>query len=184
MSRLFALALVVGVAGFAGGCSGGAQVKLSIVKPSPKKKAPKEEVVTASPSLGVSNELLDQCMVRIADAGKTPRFDYDETDLLKEDRIVLDAIGKCVMSDGPLAGRTIQLVGRADPRGTQEYNLALGTKRASAVSDYLARMGVVRDQLATTTRGDLDAGGREEISWRNDRRVDITLVEELRVSSR
>ncbi len=181
MSRLFALALIVGVAGFAGGCTGSAQVKVSTVKPSPKKKM-KQEIVTASPGLGVSNELLDQCMVRIADAGKTPKFDYDETDLLKEDRIVLDAIGKCVMSDGPLAGRTIQLIGRADPRGTQEYNLALGNKRSGAVSEYLARLGVVRDQLATTTRGDLDAGGRDEVSWRNDRRVDITLMEDLRVS--
>jgi peptidoglycan-associated lipoprotein len=183
MSRVFAIALIVGIAGV--GCGGSAQVKVSTVKKSPKKSSPsKAEVVTASPSLGVSNELLDQCMVKIADTNGTPHFDFNEDDLLKEDRMVLDAIGKCVMSDGPLAGRSLQLVGRADPRGTQEYNLALGTKRAGTVTDYLARLGVARDQLAPTTRGDIDASGRDEVGWRGDRRVDITLMEDLKVSSR
>ncbi len=181
MSRFVVAAMITAVS-FATACSGSAQIKVSTVKKSPKKT--KREVVTASPTLGVSNELLDACMVKIADAAKTPRFDYDESRLLEEDRIVLDAIGKCVMTDGPLAGRTIQLIGRADPRGTQEYNLALGNKRAGVVEDYLTKMGVTRDQLATTTRGDLDASGRDEVTWRNDRRVDITLMEDLQVSSR
>lgn len=183
MSRVFALALVVGVAGFAG-CAGSAQVKVSTVKKSPKSKPAAKEVVTASRSIGVSNELLEQCMVKMADATAVPHFDFNEDDLLGEDRMVLDAIGKCVMNDGPLAGRSLQLVGRADPRGTQEYNLALGTKRAGVVTDYLSRLGVTRDQLAPTTRGDIDASGRDEVGWRNDRRVDITLMEDLKVSSR
>lgn len=182
MSRLFAIALVVGAAGLVG-CGGSAQVKVSTVKKSPKSK-PAKEVVTASRSIGISNELLDQCMVKISNAVEAPHFDFNEDDLLGEDRIVLDAIGKCVMNDGPLAGRSLQLVGRADPRGTQEYNLALGTKRAGVVTDYLTRLGVAHDQLAPTTRGDIDASGRDEVSWRNDRRVDITLMEDLKVSSR
>ena len=183
MSRVFALAFV-GVVSFAG-CAGSAQVKISTVKKSPKSKpAAAKEVVTASRSIGVSNELLEQCMVKISDATAVPHFDFNEDDLLREDRQVLDAIGKCVMNDGPLAGRSLQLVGRADPRGTQEYNLALGTKRASVVTDYLSRLGVTRDQLAPTTRGDIDASGRDEVGWRNDRRVDITLMEDLKVSSR
>ncbi len=52
------------------------------------------------------------------------------------------------------------------------------------VTDYLARLGVTRDQLAPTTRGDIDASGRDEAGWRGDRRVDITLMEDLKVSSR
>jgi len=172
--------MIVGVAG----CSTTKPVSKPVVKRSPASKVRNTDVVTASPSLGISNELLDQCMVRIADASGVPRFDYDESDLLKEDRMVLDAIGKCVMTDGPLAGRSIQLVGRADARGTQEYNIALGNQRASSVSDYLSRMGVSRDQLAPTTRGDLDSLGRDEVTWRNDRRVDITLMEDLRISTR
>ncbi|MBA2538598.1 MAG: OmpA family protein [Deltaproteobacteria bacterium] len=158
-------------------------MKVSI-KATTKKPAKKKEVVLASANLGISSELVDQCMVRLADAGKAPRFDYDETDLMIEDRNVLDVVGRCVMTDGPLAGRALQLVGRADPRGTQEYNLALGNKRANAVEEYLVRMGVTRGQINITTRGDIDATGRDEVSWRNDRRVDLTLMEDQRVSSR
>jgi outer membrane protein OmpA-like peptidoglycan-associated protein len=183
MSRFVVFALIVGVAG----CSSNKPVKQPVVKKAPKKATKKDpgQLVSASPNIGISNDLLDQCMVRMTDVGKVPKFDYDEFDLLKEDRQVLDAIGRCVMPEGPLAGRAIQLVGRADPRGTQEYNLALGNKRASAVSDYLARMGVAREQLATTTRGDLDANGGDEVSWRNDRRVDVQLMEDIKtVSSR
>jgi peptidoglycan-associated lipoprotein len=127
---------------------------------------------------GCTNDLVDQCMVRLTDVAKTPKFDYDEFGLEQDDRDVLDAVGKCVSKDGPLAGRSVQLVGRADPRGTNEYNLALGDKRANAVASYLVRLGVPRDQIATTTRGDLDATGRDEVSWRNDRRVDLQLMEE------
>ena len=136
----------------------------------------------ASANIGVSNELVDQCMVRLADAGKTPKFDYDTAELLKEDRDVLDTVGKCVMKDGPLAGRAIQLVGRADPRGTTEYNLALGDKRANTVSRYLVILGVAKNQISITSRGDIDATGRDESSWRNDRRVDLQLMEDLKVS--
>ncbi len=182
MSRFVAVALIVGVAGL-GACGGAPAVKVSI-KATTKKPAKKKEVVLASANLGISSELVDQCMVRLADAGKAPRFDYDETDLMIEDRNVLDVVGRCVMTDGPLAGRALQLVGRADPRGTQEYNLALGNKRANAVEEYLVRMGVTRGQINITTRGDIDATGRDEVSWRNDRRVDLTLMEDQRVSSR
>lgn len=183
MSRFVAVALIIGVAGAGAACGSAPALKVSI-KATTKKPAKKREVVLASTNLGISSDLVDQCMVRLADAGKAPRFDYDEADLLGEDRQVLDAVGKCVMSDGPLAGRALQLVGRADPRGTQEYNLALGNKRANVVEDYLVRLGVNRGQINITTRGDIDATGRDEVSWRNDRRVDLTLMEDLQVSSR
>lgn len=183
MSRFVVVALIVGVAGV--GCGSSKPIAKPTVTKAKKTKKDPGELVSASPSLGVSNDLLDQCMVRITNSSGTPKFDYDESDLLKEDRMVLDAIGKCVMNDGPLAGRALQLIGRADPRGTQEYNLALGNKRASAVSDYLARLGVSRDQLNTTTRGDIDAIGGDEVGWRNDRRVDLQLMEDIKtVSSR
>jgi outer membrane protein OmpA-like peptidoglycan-associated protein len=149
-----------------------------------KKQAQPGDIVAAGPNIGVSNDLVDQCMVRLSDVTKTPKFDYDEFSLEQLDREVLDAVGKCVMKDGPLAGRSIQLVGRADTRGTQEYNLALGDKRAHAVSAYLVRVGVDKDQIATTSRGDLDATGRDEISYRNDRRVDVQLMEDLKLKEK
>lgn len=130
-------------------------------------------VKAASPRLGISEDLAKQCQLYF-EPTKTPHFEYDDTALLPQDREVLDRVATCVTT-GPLKGRGLELVGRADPRGTQEYNLALGDRRASSVRTYLQRLGVAPTQLATKTRGDLDATGQDESSWRHDRRVDIVL---------
>ena len=75
----------------------------------------------------------------------------DEEELLPTDRDVLQQVATC-LTTGPLHGKAVQLVGRSDPRGTDEYNLGLGSRRARAVSDYLARLGVPSTQLATKTK--------------------------------
>jgi peptidoglycan-associated lipoprotein len=182
MSRLVLLAVCVSVAA----CGHQASLKVGVsIEKKPTKKVKREEPRPVAPSINMTDDLAEQCMVKIQNTMQTPKFEYDEFELLKEDRDVLDSIGRCVMKDGPLAGRALQLIGRADPRGTTEYNLALGDKRALQVSTYLVRMGVARDQISTVTRGDLEATGREDAGWRNDRRVDVTLMEDIKtVSSR
>lgn len=80
------------------------------------------------------------------------------------------------MTTGPLAGKNIELVGRADPRGEAEYNMNLGATRADAVKHYVAQLGVARGRLATTSRGALDAQGHDETTWATDRRVDLRLA--------
>ena len=66
------------------------------------------------------------------------------------------------------------LVGHTDPRGTQEYNLALSERRAQSVRDHLGRLGVDGTKLSVLPRGSLDAKGTDEPSWAQDRRVDFT----------
>lgn len=141
--------------------------------PVPTTPAAAASTQAASPQLGVSQDLAKQCRLHFTPT-EAPQFAYDEFALLPEDRAVLERVATCITS-GPLKGRTLQLVGRADPRGTQEYNLGLGDRRANTVSTYLQRLGVATTQLATATRGDLDAKGTDEASWRTDRRVDIVL---------
>ena len=102
-------------------------------------------------------------------------FDYDKDELAPEDRAVLDQLAQCLMT-GALKGKAVALVGRADPRGTEEYNMGLGSRRSGTVSQYLARLGVGEPQLQATTRGALDATGVDEASWQKDRRVDISLA--------
>jgi len=87
---------------------------------------------------------------------------------------VLDQLATC-LTTGALKGKAVSLIGRADPRGTEEYNLGLGSRRASSVSSYLVHLGVGQPQLAVTTRGALDATGTDEAGWAKDRRVDIQL---------
>ena len=143
----------------------------------PKKEVapdPEPEPTPVSPSISVSNDIAESCSIPTTQS-INPKFDFNRDDLLKEDRQVLDQIATCLNS-GNLKGRTIQLVGRADPRGTDEYNLALGSKRANSVSAYLHKLGVGQAQLSETTRGAIDATGTSEAGWRNDRRVDIVLT--------
>jgi len=111
----------------------------------------------------------------IEDTGVAPKFDFDSSLLSTTDRSDLDQLATC-MTSGPLAGKNVELVGRADPRGEAEYNMNLGATRASAVKVYLAKLGIAGTRLDTTSRGSLDATGHDEASWAVDRRVDLRLA--------
>jgi peptidoglycan-associated lipoprotein len=131
--------------------------------------------VPASPNVGVSDELAKLCSLRFANTENAPKFGYNETELLPADRDILQQVADC-LTKGPLKGRNVQLVGRADPRGTDEYNLGLGERRAATVRTYLQRLGVAGSRLSPTTRGELDASGADESGWQRDRRVDLQLI--------
>jgi peptidoglycan-associated lipoprotein len=128
----------------------------------------------ASPNVFVSNDLAKQCTLHVDNVQEAPKFNYDAASLEPADRDVLQAIATCV-TNGPLKGRHLELTGRADPRGTEEYNMGLGSRRAGTVRDFLKHLGVGQGQLAQTTRGALDASGTDDATWKQDRRVDITL---------
>jgi peptidoglycan-associated lipoprotein len=123
----------------------------------------------------VDDDLLQACDVKFGNRAQAPKFDFDEAELLPEDRDVLAQIASCVTT-GPLQRQRLVLVGRADPRGEEEYNMALGEHRADSVRDYLARLGVEKGRLFKTSRGELDADGQDERTWREDRRVDVLLL--------
>ena len=103
-----------------------------------------------------------------------PRFGFDMAALDPQDEAILAQVAKCV-TDGPLAGRAVKLVGRADARGETEYNMSLGARRADAAQQFLVKTGVVPAKVHTTSRGELDATGTDEQSWARDRRVDVDL---------
>ena len=134
-------------------------------------------VNTTAGTLGnvrVDDQLAKLCNVTFGNADRAPKFDYDEAALLPQDRDVLEQVAKCVTT-GPLKGRKLALVGRADPRGETEYNMVLGDHRADAVHIYLARLGVGTNAMSKTSRGELDAEGQDDDGWSRDRRVDIAL---------
>ena len=102
-------------------------------------------------------------------------FAYDSSKIRAEDTPVIQKLATC-FSVGPLKGRTMTLVGRADPRGESEYNLALGGHRANSVKSALISAQLDEKWITTTSRGELDARGTDEASWQHDRRVDVLLV--------
>lgn len=177
----------------ASGCASGApfgksQPKMGLVKPqtsawdSPQKGADpnaangaviqtmgKSDVVT--PSLHISEALAKECGITQSVASTT--FDYDSISLSDTDRGVLTEIAKC-MTEGPLREKKIGLVGRADARGEDEYNMVLGSARAASVYQYLHDLGVTDERVHPTSRGEMDATGTDEAGYAEDRRVDIT----------
>jgi peptidoglycan-associated lipoprotein len=133
---------------------------------------PAPEAKGADPAVNLSDDIMTQCKVKISN--EPPKFDFDSSNLTSQERDILSQVAKC-LTTGPLAGRKVQLTGRADPRGEQEYNMNLGEHRATSVRKYLVGLGVPDDHMKETSRGALDATGTDEAGWRNDRRVDVSL---------
>jgi outer membrane protein OmpA-like peptidoglycan-associated protein len=109
-------------------------------------------------------------------AENVPRFAFDEAQLRPRGRNILDDVANCLTA-GRLQNRTISIVGRADPRGPEQYNQELGLSRAEAARQYLIRQGVSEQQLVVRSRGEAGAEGNDEESWKLDRRVDLVLGE-------
>jgi peptidoglycan-associated lipoprotein len=122
--------------------------------------------------INISDEIRKKCGISETDA----HFAYDSANVRPEDKRVLAQLAKC-FKDGPLAGRHMRLVGHADPRGEDEYNMLLGQRRADNVKMAVAGEGLGQEQMETTSRGEMDASGTDEPTWSRDRRVDIVLAD-------
>jgi len=151
--------------------------------PPPQPAPPPPPVQTAKPAtsmVNVSQDILTEC--KISDAGTeavgpsgAPVFAFDSATLSSGDQHVLVEVAQC-MTKGPLTGKALKLTGHTDPRGTEEYNLALGNRRASSVMRFLERQGMASGKLNETSRGSQDASGSDEAGWQKDRRVDVDLA--------
>lgn len=135
----------------------------------------KQEQRPVSPSINASEEIIEACSLSFT-IDNAPKFDFDRSDLLPADYAVLREIAECFTS-GLLAHATgLELVGRADPRGSLEYNDSLGMRRANNVASYLGQLGINDEQMPRISRGKREAVGTDEASWAVDRRVDISVV--------
>lgn len=106
---------------------------------------------------------------RCAASGVRPvYFDFDSATLPASARAQLAEDARCLQGAGEVQ---VPLVGATDPRGTEEYNLALGERRARAVADYLSSLGIPRERLRIRSVGEEMARGDDEASWAQDRWV-------------
>ena len=98
-------------------------------------------------------------------------FEYDSSDLKPEAMRALDVHAKDLKANGA----RVVLEGHADERGTREYNMALGERRAKAVQRYLVLQGVSPAQLEVVSYGEERpvAMGNDEQSWAQNRRVEL-----------
>ena len=99
-------------------------------------------------------------------------FDYDEADIKPEFNAMLQAHGRNLAANPNMQ---VRLEGHADERGSREYNIGLGERRAQAVRRVLQLGGAGAQQLTTVSYGEERpaASGSDEESWRLNRRVEL-----------
>ena len=105
----------------------------------------------------------------VARFGNTVYFDTDKSDLKPAARSTIEAWANYLKANGP---QTMTIQGYCDERGTREYNLALGDRRATAVKNYLVALGVAPNRVQTISYGKerpVDPG-HTEAAWAKNRR--------------
>lgn len=103
---------------------------------------------------------------------RTIYFAFDSSEITGEGQTVVDGWA-AYLSANPSA--RIKLEGHCDERGTREYNIALGERRANAVLQAMAARGVAERQVSVTSYGEERpvSNGHDEAAWQQNRRVEI-----------
>ncbi|MDR2198443.1 MAG: OmpA family protein [Deltaproteobacteria bacterium] len=100
-------------------------------------------------------------------------FDFDKYNIRSSEVPKIDAKAAYLKA----TGSSSQLIGYADERGTEAYNLALGDRRSKSAANYLVSQGVAASKLTTDTGGESNPRdpGHNEAAWALNRRVEFTL---------
>lgn len=106
---------------------------------------------------------------------ETIYFDFDSYVLRKDARDLLAKNAQWMMKN---PASKVRLEGHCDERGSDEYNLALGEKRAKAALSYLLTLGVSQENLSTISYGKEKPAdqGHDEAAWAKNRRVEFVIV--------
>lgn len=133
--------------------------------PPPPEPAGEDPAVTAA---RITAALLSEVRTMV-------HFDFDKSDIRPEDRLTLDRKAAILGVNSDLR---LRISGHADERGSDEYNLALGTRRASSVKTYLANKGIDSGRLEVVSYGEEQpiASGHDEDSWFQNRRAEFDVT--------
>ena len=103
-------------------------------------------------------------------------FGYDSSSVEPSERAKVQVVADYLVNT---PGVTVTLEGHCDERGSLDYNLALGERRALAVRDYLLQMGVTGDRITTKTLGEEmpAASGHDESSYLQNRRCEFAFYQ-------
>jgi len=144
----------------------------------PKVEQVKDETPTQPPTLSEEELFMKKTLDQINQERnlRMIRFDYDKYFIRDDAKPVLEANAAWLKKY-----RTAKILveGHCDERGTEEYNLALGEKRAKSAMDYLVSLGIPADRLRIISYGKsqpLDMG-KDEAAWANNRRAQFLVIE-------
>jgi peptidoglycan-associated lipoprotein len=178
--------LVIGLAVFAASC-GPKQQEETVPQPVQPAEQPTTTQPPERPPVEVEGEGFEQQKPEVEEMTEptvaqlnaegvleTVYFDFDKSDLSDEARALLRANAEWLRGH-PKYGVVIE--GNCDERGTIEYNLALGQRRAETVRDYLTSLGVSASRLRTKSYGEERPAvmGHDERAWALNRRADFVI---------
>ncbi len=103
---------------------------------------------------------------------RTIYFEFDSSDVPESERATIEAHARYLSEH---AGALLTLEGHADERGSREYNIALGERRAGAVRQLMTLLGATDPQIRAISYGEERpaSDGHDESAWRLNRRVEI-----------
>jgi peptidoglycan-associated lipoprotein len=134
--------------------------------PAPSQPAPTEDPAAAAAK--ITTALLGEVATMI-------HFEFDAAEIRSDDRGLLDRKAAIM---GANNGLRVRISGHADERGSDEYNLALGSRRAAAAKTYLVNKGIDAGRIETVSFGEerpLDPG-HDETSWAANRRDEFEVT--------
>ena len=102
-------------------------------------------------------------------------FEYDRAEITEQSRAALDA--KLPLLNANM-GLRMRITGHTDNRGSDEYNIALGQRRAETVKRYLVQRGIDGSRIETVSRGEEQAiaQGEDESAWSQNRRAEFEIT--------
>jgi len=128
-----------------------------------------EKSLVAKKEPGIEGEVFESSLL------KDIRYDFDKYDVRPED---IDTLKQNAALLAKYPRVKIQIEGHCDERGTAQYNLALGERRANSARQYLMTLGISADRLATISYGEekpMDPGHNEE-AWSKNRRAHFVIL--------
>jgi peptidoglycan-associated lipoprotein len=172
----------------AGGCAnkdvvkteepGAATVRAETARPVPQPSAKTEEPARQATEAPMAIAAADSQPVKAvteASAFETVYFDFDSSDLRQDARSILTRNADILLKTKQDA--KIKIEGHCDERGSAEYNLALGERRATSAMQYLITLGVQPNRLSIISYGKEKPAvqGNDEQAWAKNRRAEFVI---------
>ena len=169
-STILALGLAVSLFGLAG-CSSKKQTTPPPAQPTTQTTPTRPTTPRVEPR---QPETVEESVPRDL-AFTTIYFDFDESSIRSDQRSAMEKNAQLL---NQYKSVTIRIEGHCDERGTEEYNMALGQRRAAAVQQFLTNYGIASSRVTTISYGEMRpaVSGQSESAWSRNRRCEIAIT--------
>ena len=176
--------LAIGAFAFAAACGGKKPPEtpapepkpaMAQAAPAPAAPAPAPAPAPNDDAANAARMAAERTRALTADLAAMIHFDFDRSDIMPGDKANLDRKA-AILAANPAA--KIQIAGNTDERGSDEWNLALGNRRALAAKQYLVGKGIDGGRMETVSFGSERpvAQGQNEAAWAQNRNAQFTLT--------